>query len=418
MGSIAACDGSGSRLRRLSARGQTRLALGEYQRMAADRGSANPDALATLALGVLEHAAGAPELRLRNAAFTSLRSLGIRGREALVSLSERPGIVGDRAASVLYDVDGHDGEPPRRVLEASRSTDPERRIAGLAAFDGPSGGLGLLGALESRSSEVRRAAAQRLGRRRADRVVVDRLGQCVRDDPEESVRSACVNALGGQGPGAFEALTAAWRDRSDYVRMMSIAALVGANPERARTLLEGLLRQPATGFAVEYARSMASRGDEAAIVYLLDAMAGADPALRAQAAVAASSLVARHASRLRAFLDDGDVEVRLRVASAMARGASSGPALASLRAMAVAPRPSLAIRAVLVLAELRDGSIAPAVRRALQSSRPEVRRIAVLAWSHFAGGSGDADPLIPLLEDPDPLTRVMVAAEIVRIASR
>ncbi len=387
--------------------------------MISERGAPNPDALATLALGVLEAAAGSPELRIRNAAFTTLRSVGPRGREALASLAERPGIVGDRAAALLYDLDGHDGEPPRRLVEASQSTDPERRIAGLSAFEGPSGGLGLLGALESRSPEVRRAAAQRLGRRRVDRVVIDRLGHCVRDDREETVRSACVMALGAQGPSAFDALVEAWRDPSPYVRMMSLSALVSVSPTRARSLLGPLLQQAPSALSIEYARAMAARGDEPAASYLLDAIAGSDPALRAQSSVAASGLLPRFESRLRPFLEDGDVEVRLRVASAMARASTlQATARAALRAMAVDSNPMLAIRALLVLAELQDASATPAVRRALRARRLEVRRIAVLAWSHLAGGSGVAEPLIPLLEDVDPTIRVMVAGEIVRIASR
>jgi HEAT repeat protein len=414
-----ACATPGASLRRQVERGDTAAALRGYRSYVSDRGSSNPDVLALVALAVLEREASSDDPRVRNAAFGALRSLGARGRDALGTLMERPGIVGDRAAAAAYDLDGRDGAPPSRLDDAARSTDPERRIAGLAADEGRNNVLGLLGALESRSLEVRRAAAQRLARRRGDRSVIERLGQCVREDPDEGGRSACVIALGAHGELAFDAIAPAREDRATFVRMMALSALVSANRARARELLGPMLRDPPSPLTIELARSLASRGDEEATAYVLDALAGTDPSLRAQAAVAVAGLGERYEARLLPFLEDSDVEVRLRVAGALGRaGRKRAEAVAALRPLATSPDAMLAIRALVVLSELEDAAVVPAVRRALVSSAPQVRRLAVLAWSHLAGPSGEVDPLADLLTDTDATIRVLAAGEIVRIASR
>lgn len=417
--SLLACNPAATPLRLRVQRGDVRGALELYRAQVRERGRSDPDALAILALAVLEREADSRDPRVRNASITTLRSLGTRGRDALSRLAEREGVVGDRAAAALYEVDGREGEPPARLLEASRSADPERRIAGLAADEGRNNVLALIGALESSAPELRRAAAQRLARRRGEPPVTARLGQCVREEPDESVRAACVLSLGAHGPTAFDLLAPAWRDRSGYVQMMAIAALVGANKERAKELLGSLLREPPTSLSVELARALSSRGDEEATRYVLEALAGANPSLRAQAAVAASGLAERFEPQLVPFLEDGDVEVRLRVAGALGRGGRRrSEAIAALRPLASSPDPMIAIRALLVLSELEDAAAAAPVRRALTSPAAQVRRLAVLAWSHLAGGSGEVEPLSPLLLDPDPTLRVLAAGEIVRIASR
>lgn len=415
----ASCASSAAPLRRQVQAGDTAGALRAYRENARERGSSNPDLLANIALAVLEREAHASDVRVRNAVFSTLRGLGSRGRDVVAQLVDIPGIVGDRAAATLYEIDGREGEPPARLLEAARSTDPERRIAGLAADEGRNNVLALVGALESRSPELRRAAAQRLGRRRNEPAVVDRLGQCVREDPEDTVRSACVGALGQLGPTAFDAIAAARQDPTTFVRLMAISAMVSANRERAKELLAPMFREPPSALSIELARALSARGDEQAIAYVLDALAGADPTLRAQAAVAAAGLGERAEARLLPFLEDADVEVRLRVAGALGRGGRRRTeAVNALRPLAQSPDPMLAIRALLVLSELDDAAAAPPVRRALESAMPSVRRLAVLAWSHLSGGSGEVDPLGPLLNDRDVTIRVLAAGEIVRIASR
>jgi HEAT repeat protein len=416
---LAACSGAASPLRMQVQRGDTRGALQSWRDNARERGSSSPDLLANVALAVLEREAASSDPRVRNAAFTTLRSLGSRGRDVLALLVDRPGIVGDRAASVIYELDGREGSPPARLLEAARSTDPERRIAGLSADEGRNDVLALVGALESQSVELRRAAAQRLGRRRDEPAVVERLSQCVREDPEDTVRAACVGALGNVGPTGFDAIVPAREDRATFVRLMAISALVSANKDRARTLMAALLREPPSALSIEFARALSARGDEGATAYILDALAGADPSLRAQAAVAASGLGERFEPRLLPFLEDGDVEVRLRVAGALGRsGRRRAEAVAALRPLAASVDAMLAIRALLVLSELDDAAAAAPVRRALTSGAASVRRLAVLAWSHLAGGSGEVDPLAELLADADATIRVLAAGEIVRIASR
>ncbi|MBL8682637.1 MAG: HEAT repeat domain-containing protein [Myxococcales bacterium] len=413
------CACAPSPLRRQALSGDIAGALRSYRSAAQNRGASDPDQLAIVALAVLEREATANDLRVQRAALTSLRSLGQKGRDALARLSERDGILGDRAAAALYEVDGRDGEPPARLLEAARSTDPERRIAGLVADEGRGNVLALIGALESSSSELRRAAAQRLARRRGERAVIDRLAQCVREDPDDSVRAACVLSLGAHGQAAFDGILPAREDRVTFVRMMAITALVSANRDRAREVLAPMLREPPNALSIELARALSARGDEAATNYVFDALAGSDAGLRAQAAVAASGLGERHESRLMPFLEDADVEVRLRVAGALGRaGRRRTEAIAALRPLAASPDPMLAIRALLVLSECDDAAAAEPVRRALATAAPAIKRLAILAWSHLAGSSGEVDPLADLLVDADATVRVMAAGEIVRIASR
>lgn len=416
---LAGCASSAAPLRLQVQRGDTLGAVRVYRERSRERGSSNPDLLANVALAVLEREASSDDPRVRSAVFTTLRSLGSRGHDTLAALAERPGVVGDRAAATMYELDGRDGEPPARLLDASRSLDPERRIAGLAADEGRNNVLGLIGALESRNAELRRAAAQRLGRRRGEPAVLDRLAQCVREDPEDTVRSACVSALGAIGATAFDAIVPAREDRTSFVRLMAISALVSANKDRARELLAPMLREPPNPLSIELARALSARSDETATNYILDALAGSDPGLRAQAAVAASGLGERFEQRLLPFLEDGDVEVRLRVAGALGRGGRRrAEAVNALRPLAASPDPMLAIRALLVLSELEDAAAAAPVRRALSATAPSVRRLAVLAWSHLAGGSGEVDPLADLLADRDATIRVLAAGEVVRIASR
>jgi HEAT repeat protein len=416
---VLLCACAASPLRRQALQGDVAGALRTYRAISRDRGSSDADQLAIIALAVLERDAGSRDARIQRAALSSLRSLGQRGRDALARLAEREGLLGDRAAAALYEVDGRDGEPPARLIEASRSTEPERRIAGLAADEGRGNVLGLIGALESSSVELRRAAAQRLNRRRGERAVIERLAQCVREDSDDSVRAACVLALGAHGQTAFDAILPAREDRVAFVRMMAVSALVSANSDRARTELAPLLRQPPNALSIEFARALSARGDDAASNYIFDALAGADASLRAQAAVAATGLAERNEARLLPFLEDGDVEVRLRVAGALGRaGRRRSEAVAALRPLAASPDPMLAIRALLVLSECDDAAAAAPVRRALVTAAPAIRRLAVIAWSHLAGATGEVDPLADLLLDSDAMVRVMAAGEIVRIASR
>ncbi|MDP3276466.1 MAG: HEAT repeat domain-containing protein [Deltaproteobacteria bacterium] len=415
---VLGCNGTAQSLRAQAARGDIAGALQSYERHVRERGASHPDAVQGIASAVLEQSARSDSVRGRNAAFSTLRSLGSRGRDILVDLANTPGIVGDRAASVIYEIDGREGEPPARLLAASQSLEPERRIAGLVVFEGRRDLLGLVAALDAESPEVRRSAALRMGRWRDNPTVIERLGDCLRTDRDDGVRATCVSSLGSQGPTAFDRIVAAREDSSGFVRMAAMSALVSADLNRAKPLLAPLMATPSTE-SVELARALAARGDEPAIAHVFEVLAGANPALRAQAAVAVSGLGERYEERLVTFVTDSDVEVKLRVAAALGRGGRRRDvAIANLRPLAVSSDPLLAMRALLLLAELRDAAVTPAVRQALLSEQETIARLAVLAWSHLAGLSGEIDPLLPLLLRRDVGVRVLAAGEILRIASR
>ncbi len=406
-------------MRATASSGNTAQALRLYQDYVSDRGASNPDALAEVALALLERLASSDDLRARTAGISALRSLGGRGRDSLLLVAERPGVAGDRAAAAVFDMDGREGAPPARLNEAALSTDPERRVAGLAAVEGRHDVVALIAALESRMVDVRRAAAQRLARQGSHPGVTEALAHCVTHDESDSVRNACVAALGSHGEQAWDAIIAAQNDAESYVRMTAANALVSANRARAATHFAPLFQQPATSLSVEVARALSARGDAAAIEFIFRTLAGSDPALRAQSAVAVSAWPDRYDPQLLPFLDDGDVEVRLRVAVAVGRrSAHRAAAIVAVRPIAASPDPLLAMRALSVLADLGDSAAALPIRHALQSPVVTIRRLAVNAWSYLTEANGEVEPLTPLLLDPDVSLQAQAAAEIVRIAAR
>ena len=407
-------------IRRTANHGDIHGALGMYRAHVIDRGAPNADALADIALIVMRRAASSANARERNAGFAALRSVGLRAHDAFVALAEAPGAIGDRALAALYDFDGHEGPIPARLLAAATSSDPERAVAGISALDGRHDSAGLLHALESETPEIRRAAAQRLARARVDAGVVHALAEHALHDADDMVRAACVSALAGQGENGVDAIVHALDDPDLVVRLVAIYSLAQAVPSEARERLEHLFaadRDPT--LALEAARALAQHGDNAAVEYILAALDNGRADVRAQAAVAASSLPDRVMDRLAPHIEDADVEVRIRIAGRFASREAYRPrVIRSLRAVALRPDPIVAVRALQVLAEAGDPDAAAPLRGALASHDTTVRRVAVIAWSHLAGNSGESEPLAPLLEDRDLSIRLMAAAEIVRIAAR
>lgn len=406
-------------MRSAAAAGNTTRALRLYQDYVSERGASNPDALAEVALALLERLAASSELPARTAGIASLRSLGGRGRDSLLSVAEKPGVAGDRAAAAVYDMDGREGLPPSRLNDAALSSDPERRVAGLAAVEGRHDVVALIAALEARSVDVRRAAAQRLARQSSNQGTMEALGHCVAHDESESVRNACVSALGQYGERAWDLIVPAQADRESFVRMTAANALIAANRTRATTHFAPLFQQPATALSVEVARALSARGDSTAVEFILRTLAGGDPNLRAQAAVAVGAWNDHYDPQLLPFFEDGDVEVRLRVAVALGRRAPNREAaIRAVRPIAASPDPLLAMRALSVLADLGDSAAAAPIRQALQSPERTIRRLAINAWSYLTEANGEVEPLTPLLLDDDVSLRAQAAAEIVRIAAR
>lgn len=414
------CVGATGPIRAAARLGDVASALRLYQEYTETRGLGDADLLAEVATQVLRDAAGSADGPTRAAGFSAIAGLGVRGRDLLESLAERPGVVGDRAAAALYELNGRSGAAPARLTAALRSRNRERRAAGMVTLRGAAGARRLMRWLRRGNGPLRASAARALARWRDDAAVTEALVTALRDDAEPMVRAAAAMALGGRGEDVVEALLAALEDRDAIVRMAVPSALMAAAPGRGREALGALLVDPPTPLSVEAARVLVARGDERGDAYLLRVMAaGTRRELRAQAAVGALGMATRQAEALLRLMRDDDHEVALRVASALARHeATRQEALAALRPMARLPDGFVAIRALAVLAQHGDATAADPIREALDSPDATVRRLAVLAWSDATGASGDCDPLAPRLRDDDRSVALLAAVEIVLIAAR
>jgi HEAT repeat protein len=415
------CAGAAGPIRSAARQGDLATALRLYQEYTEARGLGDADLLAEVAAQVLRDAAGSDDVRVRAAGFSAIAGLGSRGRDLLEALAERPGVVGDRAAAALYELNGRSGAAPARLTAALRSRDRERRAAGMVTLRGPAGARRLTRWLRrGRHAQLRASAARALARWRGDTTATEALVTALRDDPDAMVRAAAAMALGGRGEDVADALLAALEDRDGMVRMAVPSALMAAAPGRAREALAEMLVDPPTALAVEAGRVLVARGDERGDAYLLRVMStAAQRGLRAQAAVGAIGMATRQAEALQRLMRDDDHEVALRVASALAGvEATRQEALAALRPMARLPDGFVAVRALAVLARHGDATAADPIREALESPDATVRRLAVLAWSDATGASGDCDPLVPRLRDDDRSVALLAAVEIVLIAAR
>lgn len=381
------CAGAASPVRRALAAGDVPAALQRYDAYVDERGESDLDLLAEIALGVIREAAASPEARTRAAGFAALRGVGVAGRDSLESLAALPGVVGDRAAAIVFELDGRRGPTPPRLRAALASDSAERRVAAMVT--------------------VR-------GRRAVDRLTA------LAHDADPTVRAAAVMALGAQGEAAVEAIAAALRDPDVIVRMAAPSALATAAGEGAGARLEPLLVDPPTSLAVETARVLVGRGHEPAIAYVLKVLAEGTPALRAQAAVAAALFPAARSDALEPLLRDRDPEVAIRVGAILGRqDAHRAAAIEALRPLATRPDGFIAIRALGALANAGDPWALDRVREALSSRDATVRRLAAMVWPQAIGPrGGDCDPLVPLLRDPDRSVALLAAMQIVIIAAR
>ncbi len=418
--SALGCAGATSQVRRAAERGDVASALHLYDDYVEERGEGDPDLLSDVAMAALREAASSGDPRARSAGFSALRGLGSHARDVLVALSSRPGVVGDRAASVLFELDGRRGRVPPRLRAALRSDDSERRLAGLVMLRGARGLRRLVALSHDGDPQIRAAVVRELARRRGQADAARALVERVREDTDPSVRTAAVMALGAHGHEGVEALTAALSDRDPIVRMAAPSALMAAAPDEAATALEALLTPEVTNLSIEAARVLANRRDERAERYVLDALQHARAALRPQAAVAAQALSEAHGEALAPLLHDADPEVAIRIGAILARRERyREAAVAALRPIASRPDGFVAIRALGVLAGVNDPWAREPIRQALQSSDANVRRLAVIAWPQAIGSQGgDCDPLAPLLRDPDRSVALLAAMEIVLIAAR
>ncbi|MDP3219043.1 MAG: hypothetical protein Q8S73_33400, partial [Deltaproteobacteria bacterium] len=130
------CVGATGPIRAAARQGDVPAALRLYQEYTEARGLGDADLLAEVATQVLRDAAGNTDGPTRAAGFSAIAGLGVRGRDLLESLVERPGVVGDRAAAALYELNGRSGTAPARLTAALRSRNRERRAAGMVTLRG------------------------------------------------------------------------------------------------------------------------------------------------------------------------------------------------------------------------------------------------------------------------------------------
>ncbi|MBI5513254.1 MAG: HEAT repeat domain-containing protein [Deltaproteobacteria bacterium] len=415
---LSGCASLGGEVRRAVRQGDVPGALERYRAWRQERGEGDPDVLAEVALGLLANAAASAEAPRRASGFSALRSLGVRGRDTLEALSERRGVVAERALVALWELDGRSGALPARLGRLLSAEEPERRALGAAWLGSRRDSAGLLRLVEDPDETVRSAAVRELSRG-GHSAARDALLALARRDPSASVRAAAVVALGGLGPEAGPALTEALSDPDRLVRMMAPASLAAAAPSEAEAVLGPFLTPEPGELSLEAARALASRHVARAEDYLLASLSSPRAGVRAQAAVAVSMLARDRARELARHLEHPDPEVSLRIAALLVRRPElRAGALSTLRGLAARPDGFVAIRALAALAaEGQEHTLEP-VTEALGAREAAVRRLAVLAWPDVTGPSGDVDPLAPLLLDPDPSVALLAAVEIVLIAAR
>lgn len=384
---LSGCSGALASIRAAASQGDVARAARLYHAYVDNRGYADPEALSVVAMEVLRQCASSDDARVRAATFALLKTLGPLARPALEPLARREGVVGDRAAALLHELDGRDGTPPQRLREALRSPDVERRIAGMSSLRG------------------------RSGLRRLVTLAHD-------DDPR--VRATAVTLLGAYGTSAVEALRAALTDADPRVRMLAPSALMTASASAAGESLGALLTPDATALSIESARVLASHGDARGVTHLLDALQHAAGELRAQAASAAGALPTASEATLAALMRDRDPEVALRIATVMLRRPQRRQAaLTALRALAARREATLSLRAYVALGATGDEHAQRAVVEAMWSSDESVRRLAAGAWPRVVGAEASAvDPLALLLTDADRVLAATAAAGVVAIAAR
>lgn len=414
------CSGATTRVRSAAERGDLVGALRLYNEYVEERGDGDPDLLADVALTVLRDAASSDDARVRSAGFSALRGIGVHGRDALEALATRAGVVGDRAASALFELDNRSGRPPERLRAALRSNDTERRTAALVSLQGPRGLRRLARLSRDPDAALRAAVVRELARRRGERAATVALVACASSDADPSVRTAAVMALGGHGEEGVETLRAALTDADSIVRLAAPSALMAASREEAERALTPLLTPEVSNLSIEAARVLASRRVEVAERYVIDALHHARAQLRPQAAVAAQALPESRFDELAPLVADPDPEVSIRIASILVRSERHrAEAAAALRPLGARPDGFVAVRALGVLASIGDAWARDRVREAFASSDANVRRLAVIAWPQAIGAQGsDTEPLAPLLRDADRSVALLAAMEIVLIAAR
>jgi HEAT repeat protein/beta-lactamase regulating signal transducer with metallopeptidase domain len=372
------------------------LLVSRVEKLLTERRSA-PGSRRTLVLAaasvVLATIAMAPSVTGRAARASDVMGASERGLEMQLSATERSTSIGSASPS---------------NTETERANDEDRTTQSRTARDSVVV-LALIGRLRDENAEVRRAAADALGKledARAVPALIAALG-----DRESEVRAAAAGALGNfEDPRALSGLSALLSDAdrdvrkhalealSDYesgvpvdgmlrllqdgdaeLRHAAAHALGKWKDRRAGPALAALVRDPSAGVRAAAIESIGELRDATHVSAILPALGDTDADVRHQALEALDELRAPiPEATLLALLRDRDADVRSKAAD-IAGERSVIAAIPSLRGLIDDPDADVRENAVSALSDMADDAAADALRAALDSRDAKVRRAAAEA---------------------------------------
>jgi HEAT repeat protein len=386
--------------------------------------------LARIAALMLEQAAQSSDARLRDAALSQLVLAGTAGYDSLRVISELRGHDRARAEALAALARSGDDDAREALRGMLGNADPDIHAAAVHALDVHAQRAVLREALADTRSVVRAAAADALRGAAPDASVRLLLAETARLDPEPRVRVFAVRALGAFGPAAIEPLRERLSDPDASVRTAAVAAFVEADRTAARLALVPLFGLGPSTAGIDAARFLARQdADDAratvdARAYLLRTLELGDALLRGSAALALASLPADPSldeTLLRVMEHDPDPNVRLQLASALARSAPGDGARDTAlhaRTLLAALLPAggmVGVQAAVTLAAAGDVRGARALRALLTDPDPAIRRVAARA---LARDALSPDAARRALRDSDPTVGIAAAGGILAAHAR
>lgn len=237
---------------------------------------------------------------------------------------------------------------------------------------------GLIGALKDRDARVRAAAAESLAEFEDARAIAP-LADLL-DDQSTEVRQSALEALSHFEDNLPSAPIVRLLGDPDADVRQNAAHLAGKLHDRSVTgALAKLVGDPSADVRRAAIESIGDLGDPASAVALVPALSDADANVREQALDAIENLKAPIAeATLVALMRDRDPDVRQKAAH-IAGDRSLIGAVPTLRRMLEDPNPDVRESAVEALGNIPDGAAYDALRTALISKDPKVRRAAAEA---------------------------------------
>ena len=339
----------------------------------------------------------------------------------LATILVAPGVSG-KSGSVLLADEVQDGvsniksvasNPPPAAASSSRSPIVASLKSQATAVRDTNVDTGVVNALIARlddeNAEVRKAAAQSLGKLKDSRAIPGLIGALKDRDPR--VRAAAAESLAEfEDSRAIAPLADLLNDQSTEVKQSALEALshfednlpsapivrllsdadadvrqnaahlAGKLHDRSVTgALAKLVGDPSSQVRQAAIESIGDLGDPAAVVALVPALSDADANVREQALDAIENLKAPIAeATLESLMRDRDSDVRQKAAH-LAGDRSLVAAVPTLRRMLEDPNSDVRESAVEALGNIPDGAAYDALRTALISKDPKVRRAAAEA---------------------------------------